>query len=230
MASAAPPASRTGHPDHRTGGRHRVPGRRAARDPERGRDRCARARTRSCARSRSTSATTGCARVAMTTTDGLARGTRAVDTGGPITRARRRGDARPRLRRPRPAHRPEGPGQGQGAPADPPRAARLRRPDDRGRGLRDRPQDHRPDLPVQEGRQGRHLRRRRRRQDGHHPGADPERRPGARGRVRVRRRRRAQPRGQRPHPRDDRVGRHRQDGLRVRPDERAARRAPAGRR
>ena len=42
-------------------------------------------------------------------------------------------------------------------------------------------------------------------------------------------RRRAQPRGQRPHPRDDRVGRHREDGVRLRPDERAARRAPAGR-
>ena len=37
------------------------------------------------------------------------------------------------------------------------------------------------------------------------------------------------PRGQRPDPRDDRVGRHRQDGLRLRPDERAARRPPAGR-
>ena len=37
------------------------------------------------------------------------------------------------------------------------------------------------------------------------------------------------PRGQRPHSRDDRVGRHRQDGLRVRPDERAARRPPARR-
>ena len=37
------------------------------------------------------------------------------------------------------------------------------------------------------------------------------------------------PRGQRPHPRDDRVGRHREDRLRLRPDERAARRPPAGR-
>ena len=37
------------------------------------------------------------------------------------------------------------------------------------------------------------------------------------------------PRGQRPHPRDDRVGRHRKNGVRVRPDERAARRPPAGR-
>ena len=76
-------------------------------------------------------------------------------------------------------------------PADPPRGAGLRPADDRGRGLRDRPQGHRPDLPVQEGRQDRHLRRRRRRQDGHHPGADPQRRPGARRLLRVRRRRRA---------------------------------------
>ena len=59
-------------------------------------------------------------------------------------------------------------------------------------------QGHRPDLPLHEGRQDRHLRRRRRRQDGHHPGADPQRRPGARGLLGVRRRRRAVARGQRP--------------------------------
>ena len=42
-------------------------------------------------------------------------------------------------------------------------------------------------------------------------------------------RRRAVARGQRPHPRDDGVGRHQEHGVRVRPDERAARRPPAGR-
>ena len=66
------------------------------------------------------------------------------------------------------------------------------------------------------------------RQDGH-PGAHPERGPGARGLLGLRRRRRAESRGQRPHPRDDGVGRHRQDRLRVRPDERATGRPPEGR-
>ena len=47
------------------------------------------------------------------------------------------------------------------------------------------------------------------------------------GLSRVRRRRRAHPRGQRPLPRDERVGRHRQDRARLRPDERAAGRASA---
>ena len=125
---------------------------------------------------------------------------------GPSTPARRsrvpgrRGDPRPRVRRPRPARSTA---RARSTPTSTlpihRDAAAVRRAVDRGRGLRDRPQGHRPDLPVQEGRQGRHLRRRRRRQDGHHPGADPERRPGARRRVGVRRRRRAQPRGQRPH-------------------------------
>ena len=230
MATAAPTADRPGHPDHRPRRRHRVPGRPAAGDLQRGRDPARGRGRRSSARSSSTSATTGSGSVAMTTTDGLARGTARPRHRRPDHRAGRRGDPRPRLRRPRqrrsttrarstasktlPIHR--------SAPA-------VRRADDRGRGLRDRPQGHRPDLPVQEGRQDRHLRRRRRRQDGHHPGADPQRRPGARRRVGVRRRRRAQPRGQRPHPRDDRVGRHREDGVRLRPDERAARRPPAGR-
>ena len=138
--------------------------------------------------------------VAMTTTDGLARGIAARDTGAPDHRAGRRGDARPRVRRARPADRQQGPGRGR-APTLPIHRDRagVRPADDRGRGLRDRPQGHRPDLPVQEGRQDRHLRRRRRRQDGHHPGADPQRRPGARRRVGLRGRRRAQPRGQRPH-------------------------------
>ncbi len=149
--------------------------------------------------------------VAMTTTDGLARGVDVLDTGAPITVPVGESTLGSRLRRPRPPDRRQGPGRGRRPPADPPRPAGVRPAVDRDRGLRDRPQGHRPDLPVQEGRQDRHLRWGRRRQDGHHPGADPERRPGARRRVGVRRRRRAQPRGQRPHQGDDRVGRHRQD-------------------
>ena len=166
----------------------------------------------------------------MTTTDGLARGTAGPRHRRPDHRARRRGRpsaacstssatrstarAPSRPRRNLPIHRC---------------APGLRGPDHRGRGLRDRPQGHRPRVPLPQGRQGRHLRRRRRRQDGHHPGADQQRRQGALRRVRVRRRRRALPRGQRPDRGDDRVGRHREHGLRVRPDERAARRPPARR-
>ena len=167
--------------------------------------------------------------VAMTTTDGLARGTEVRDTGAPITvpvgevTLGRVFDVLGH------ADRRQGRGRGGQDAADPPRPARLRGPDHRDRGVRDRPQGHRPHLPVQEGRQDRDLRRRRRRQDGHHPGADQQRREEARGRVGVRRRGRALARGQRPHPRDDRVGRHQEHGVRVRPDERAARRPPAGR-
>ena len=123
--------------------------------------------------------------VAMTTTDGLARGVDVRRHRRPDHRPGRRGrpsaasstssatrsTARARSTRRRPRCR---------STATPPA---VRPAVDRGRGLRDRPQGHRPDLPVQEGRQDRHLRRRRRRQDGHHPGADPQRRPGARRRT-----------------------------------------------
>ena len=56
--------------------------------------------------------------------------------------------------------------------------------------------------PVHPRRQGRPLRRRRRRQDRPDPGADPQRRPGARRRLRLLGRRRAHARGQRPLARD----------------------------
>ena len=83
-------------------------------------------------------------------------------------------------------------------------------------------------------RQDRAVRRRRRRQDGHHPGADPQRRDEARRRVGVRRRRRAHPRGQRPLAGVPGERRHQHGGpdevarrAGLRPDDRAARRAPA---
>jgi hypothetical protein len=62
----------------------------------------------------------------------------------------------------------------------------------------DRHQGHRPARPLRQGRQDRPVRRRRRRQDRAHPGADQQRRQGARRLLGVRRRRRAHPRGQRP--------------------------------
>ena len=169
--------------------------------------------------------------IAMDSTDGLVRGQEVIDTGqpisvpvGPETLGRivnvvgepvdERGPIETKMKYP-----------------DPPRRADLPRPVDRDRDPGDRHQGHRPDRALPEGRQGRPVRRRRRRQDRHHHGADQQHRQGARRLFGVRRRRRAHPRGQRPLPRDDGVGRHpdRRLGLegraRLRPDERAAGRA-----
>ena len=67
------------------------------------------------------------------------------------------------------------------------------------------------DLLRRQGRQGRAIRRRRRWQDRADPGADPQHRPGARRPVGVLRGGRAPARGERPLARDEGVGRHRQD-------------------
>ena len=166
----------------------------------------------------------------MTTTDGLARGTEAVDTGGADLACR---SARPRSAACSTCSASRSTSKG-------PVEASERYPIHRAAPSFEEqttatevfetgPQGDRPDRAVRQGRQGRRLRRRRRGQDGHHPGADPQRRRGARRLLGVRRRRRALARGQRPAPRDDRVGRHRQDRDGLRPDERAARRAPARR-
>ena len=176
---------RPGDPDHRTGRRHRVPGRASCR--------------RSTTPSRSERegqrllvcevqqhlGNNWVRTVAMTTTDGLARGVAVHDTGGPISRAGRRGDARTRVRRPRQ------------------RRSTARAPSTRSKTLpihRSAPPfDEQTtevevfetglkviDLicPFKKGGKIGDLRRRRRRQDGHHPGADPQRRPGARRRAR----------------------------------------------
>ena len=105
----------------------------------------------------------------------------------------------------------------------------LRGADDRHRGLRDGHQGHRPDRALRQGRQGRRVRRRRRRQDGHHPGADPQRRRRSTAATPCSPAWASAPARATTSPRDDRVGRHRQDGDGLRPDERAARRAPARR-
>ena len=83
--------------------------------------------------------------------------------------------------------------------ADPPRRpAELTEPVDEDRGLRDRHQGHRPARPVRPRRQDGAVRRGGAGQDGHHPGTDRARRDAARRDERLRRRRRADPRGQRP--------------------------------
>ena len=147
----------------------------------------------------------------------------------PDHRAGRQGHARAHLQPARRGDRPGRHGRGRGALADPPPRPDRRGPHPDDRDVRDRHQGHRPARALRQGRQGRPVRRRRRRQDGHHPGAHQQPRPGARRPVGLLRRGRALPRGQRPLAGDDRVGRHRQDDARVRPDERAARRAHARR-
>ena len=87
--------------------------------------------------------------------------------------------------------------------ADPPRSAPLRRAGGHLRGLRDGHQGRRPARPVRQGRQDRPVRRRRRRQDRAHQELIHNIAQRARRLLRVLRRGRAHPRGQRPLARDD---------------------------
>ena len=94
--------------------------------------------------------------------------------------------------------------------------------------LHHRDQGDRPARAVRQGRQDRDVRRRRHRQDGDHPGDDPPGCPGVPRRLGVRRGGRADPRGQRPLPRDDRVGCHQPGGAGLRSDGRATRGSAQG--
>ena len=149
--------------------------------------------------------------VAMDATDGLARGSRSIDTGGPITVP----VGSVTLGRifnvlGEPIDKGE-PGAGGRRPSAGRSTASRRAFDEL---------DPEAEIletgikvvdllaPVHEGRQDRPLRRRRRRQDGADPGADQQHRDAARRPLGVRRRRRAHARGQRPLARDDRVRRH----------------------
>ena len=162
--------------------------------------------------------------VAMDTTDGLARGTEVIDTGGPITvpvgevtlgrifnllgEPIDQGPDLPAGTERRAIHQ-EAPNVEDLTPTTEMFETGIK--------------VDRPARAVCEGRQGRPVRRRRRRQDRAHPGADPQPRQGTRRPVGVLRRGRALARGQRPLARDEGVGRSREDDARVRPDERAAR-------
>ncbi len=143
--------------------------------------------------------------VAMDAADGLRRGDEVVDTGRPDHGPRRQGDAGPDLQPARRADRRGRRGQGRRSLADPPPRARGRGPHPDPGDPRDRDQGRRPARPLRQGGQGRAVRRRRSRQDGADPGADPKHRRGARGAVGVLRRRRALARGQRPLARDEGV-------------------------
>ena len=171
--------------------------------------------------------------IAMVATEGMVRGMKAIDTGAasPFPSAARRSaacstcSASPSM---------------NSARSTPSRAApsiarpRLRRAVHLGGDVRDRHQGHRPHPAFPQGWQDRPLRRCRRRQDRRHPGAHQQRRPAARRLLRLRRRWRAYPRGQRPLARVPGVGRHRYQGLleeqsraHLRPDDRASRGASA---
>ena len=153
--------------------------------------------------------------IAMDTTEGLTRGQAVVDTGGPITVPVGPAHARPDHERHRRAGRRGRPDPAQHAPLDPPRGAVLRRADHLGRDPGHRHQGDRPALPLHQGRQDRPVRRRRRRQDRDHAGADQQHRQGLRRLLGAGRRRRAHPRGQRPLPRDDRVQGERRSAART---------------
>ena len=88
------------------------------------------------------------------------------------------------------------------------------------RDVRDRHQGHRPARALPARRQDRAVRRRGRRQDGHHSGADQQHRHEARRRFGVRRRGRAHARRQRSLARNAGIGRHRSARLHASPSAR----------
>ena len=171
----------------------------------------------------------------MDTTEGLVRGQPVTDTGAPITVPVGPGHARPHHERDRRADRRSRPDRHRRTIA----ASTARRPSFADQASTDRDPGHRhqgdrPALPLHQGRQDRPVRRRRRRQDRDHAGADQQHRQGLRRLLGAGRRRRAHPRGQRPLSRDDRVQRERgpegarrlDRGLQVRPGLRPDERAP----
>jgi hypothetical protein len=143
--------------------------------------------------------------------DGRHRGPRARRGSDrhrrPDHRARGQCDARPDPQRRGRARGRRRPRRGRRKARHPPARPRLRRTVDGIRNPRDRHQGGRPARPLLQGRQDRPLRRCRRGQDGSHHGTDQQHRQGALGLLGLRRCGRADPRGQRPLPRDDRIQR-----------------------
>ena len=150
--------------------------------------------------------------VAMEPTEGMVRGMKAIDLGGPITVPVGRetlgrvlnviGEPVDKLgpvnaAKRMPIHR-QAPAFDEQSTSD--------------GDVRDRRQGHRPDPALPEGRQDRPVRRRRRGQDRRHHGAHQQRRAQARRLLRVRRRGRAHPRGQRSLAGNAGVGRGQHQG------------------
>ncbi len=142
--------------------------------------------------------------VAMDSTEGLVRGQEVVDTGEPIAVPVGDETSGPHHERGGRGGRRGWADQDRREAADPCAGPVLYRPVDRGRDPRYRHQGRRPARALRQGRQDRPVRRRGRRQDRDHHGADQQHRQGPWRLFGVRRRRRAHPRGQRPLSRDDR--------------------------
>ncbi len=137
--------------------------------------------------------------IAMKPTDGMQRGMAVLDTGGPISvpvGPTTLGRVLNVLGEP--VDFPDRPVQSQERWPIHRQAPEPGEPVHPARDVRDGHQGRRPARAVPQGRQDWSVRRRRRRQDRHHPGADSQHRAEARRRVSVRRRRRAHARGQRP--------------------------------
>ena len=174
--------------------------------------------------------------VALGSTDGLVRGMECVDTGAPVTvpvGKETLGRVFNLLGEPIDGRGPVDADERWPIHRDPPP---LDRPLDQDRAVRDRHQGHRPAHAVRPRRQGRPVRRCRPGQDGHPHRADRPHRQRPRRLLGVRRRRRANPRRDRPLARNagsqdrrHRPQRHRADLHGLRPDERAAR-SPSPRR
>ncbi len=136
--------------------------------------------------------------VALGSTDGLTRGMDAIDTGGPVTvpvGMETLGRVFNLLGQPIDGR---GPITVEGDARHPPQAAAVREPVAEVGNSRDRHQGHRPAHAARSRWQGGLVRRGRARQDGYSHRADRSYRQGVQGLFGVRRRRRTNPRGQRP--------------------------------
>ena len=135
--------------------------------------------------------------IALQPTDGLVRGMHAESLGEPVTVPVGKRDAGPRAERDRRAGGQDGSGEHGEALSDSSPGAGVRRAVDRTADVRDRHQGGRSARAVLARRKDRAVRRRGRRQDGHHSGADHQPGHQARRRFGVRGRGRAHARRQR---------------------------------
>ena len=143
--------------------------------------------------------------IAMDISEGLVRGQEVTDTGEPISVPVGEGTLGRIMNVVGEPVDEAGPINDGGSPRDPSADPRLCRAIDRCADSHHRHQGRRPARALRQGRQDRPVRRRRRRQDGAHPGTDQQRRQDPWRQFGIRRRRRAHPRRQRPLSRVHRV-------------------------